>query len=101
MERRFNINGLNFFMQGDGFAGNNSDFEQIVENTIDALTSMNSEEVARLHAGSLWISNDEYDGHTNEAVAEELNRIATKAAQPVLKDWHNTENIIISIDAQP
>jgi hypothetical protein len=101
MNTQFEINKLTFDMQGDGFANHEADFNQVVENTINALYALSAADLARLHAGSIWISNEDFDGFTDEAVADELTRVATKAAEPVLADWKNTDNIIISLNGLP
>jgi hypothetical protein len=98
MNAQFKINGLTFYIQGDGFRNHEGDFNQIVVNTILALEDYSEGNLKDLHAGSIWISSDDFDGYADESAADALNRIASKAAAPVLDGWRNTDNIIIFLN---
>lgn len=99
MNAQFTINGLTFDMQGDGFGREEADFDQIVQNTSDALRNLSNAELQRLHAGSIMdIDEGEF---ADRAAFDELNSIAYRAGKPVLANWHNADNTFVSINGRP
>lgn len=99
MERTITISGFSFDIQGDGFGRHEADFEQIVQAISDALHDVSEGNLKDLHAGSIF---DEDTGEfADQSAFDALNRIAYKASAPVLADWHNADNVIVSINARP
>jgi hypothetical protein len=99
MNAQITISGLVFDMQGDGFGRNESDFEQIVQATSDALHDLSAEDLKRLHVGS--IMNEDDGEFADRAAFDKLNSIAYEASKPVLADWHNADNTFVTICGRP
>jgi hypothetical protein len=99
MNAQITISGLAFDIQGDGFGRHEADFEQIVQNISDALHDLSEGNLKDLHAGSIF--NEDEGEFADRSAFDALNRIAYKASQPVLADWHNTDNVFTSICGVP